>query len=351
MLRFVAVAILLLVSTVTRAAVIEVPQNGADMSGVLYVSGWKCPPNDNISIRFDGGTWLRAASKLPRGDTAGVCGNDGANGYILQFNFNLLGDGTHTVNVRQGGTQFGAATFNVTTFGQTFMRGAMGSFVLEDFPTAGDEAVIEWNEASQNFLITGRGSGVVVPTPRPTARPTPTPASLCPSDGPIQDLRRDCSDFLYGYLLGAVVAGISSNGTVVAICLTSPGESILCFGGPVTSATTFGLTVGNTDGGPFLPLGAGSAGNIALGGQRLNFTIRLGFDTFEFNGFTYFTTEPFSSTDAAASNEPRLGGAIQDMLAALLAAIEGGAGEIEQAQGANAEAFRYTLEAIQAEMD
>lgn len=80
-------------------------------------------------MRFDGGAPLRAASRLPRGDTAATCGNGGANGYLLQFNFNLLGDGPHSVSVRQGGTQFASSTFEVTTFGQTFLRGATGTYI------------------------------------------------------------------------------------------------------------------------------------------------------------------------------------------------------------------------------
>jgi hypothetical protein len=36
----------LAIATAARAAVIEVPANGGYVSGIGYVSGWKCPPND-----------------------------------------------------------------------------------------------------------------------------------------------------------------------------------------------------------------------------------------------------------------------------------------------------------------
>src|SRR5262245_9515457 len=124
MFRFlssVVIGLTLLASTV-RADVVEVPAEGGTYSGVLYVSGWKCPPNSNITISFDGGAPVPAASRIPRGDTIPACRNDGRNGYILQWNYNLLGDGEHTVSVRQGGAEFASATFNVTTFGSRFLR-------------------------------------------------------------------------------------------------------------------------------------------------------------------------------------------------------------------------------------
>ena len=67
-----------------RAATLEVPQNGGDASGIGYVSGWKCPPNDDVSLVIDGGAPIPVPSRARRNDTAGVCGNDGRNGYITQ---------------------------------------------------------------------------------------------------------------------------------------------------------------------------------------------------------------------------------------------------------------------------
>jgi hypothetical protein len=242
------------------------------------------------------------------------------------------------VTVRQGATQFASSTFDVTTFGQTFMRGADGRYVLENFPTAGQDATIEWSEGSQNFLVVGRDSGVVVPTP--------TPAPTCPSSGPIQNLTRDCSDFLYYYSLGSAIAGISSTGAVVALCMTAPGVDVLCFGGPVQSATTFGLTAGNVDGGPFVPLDAGSGGNLTLGGQRLNVTIRLQGDTTVFSGFSYFDTEPLSAADAAASSEGE-DDALRTLADALAATMEAGSADAEQAQGvASSGDIRTALDAM-----
>lgn len=88
-----------------------------------------------------------------------MCGNDGRNGFISQFNFNLLGDGTHTVVARQNGVPFAQSTFSVVTLGQSFLRGASGRYVLSDFPQAGQSTTVEWSEGAQNFLIVGRSGG------------------------------------------------------------------------------------------------------------------------------------------------------------------------------------------------
>ena len=141
---------------IAHAAVLEVPGNDARLSGISFASGWKCPPNDDITIVFDDGSPLRAATRIARGDTTGVCGNDGRNGYILQFNYNLLTAGEHTVRVRQAGVEFATATFQVTTFGVSFLSGAAASLDLPSFPEPGSQVSLAWDEGTQNFQIIGQ---------------------------------------------------------------------------------------------------------------------------------------------------------------------------------------------------
>ena len=172
-----AIAALVFAST-AFANVLEVPSNGGEASGIGFFAGWKCPPNDNITLVIDGGDPLQLASGVRRGDTAGVCGNDGRNGYISEYNFGLLGDGDHTVSVRQDGMAFATATFHVTTFGTPFMRGAAGTYTLPNFPSAGATTTIEWSEGAQSFVVTARSGGSPTPTPTPVATPTPDPGSL-----------------------------------------------------------------------------------------------------------------------------------------------------------------------------
>ena len=301
-----ALTITMRLTSTASADVLEVPANGGDASGIGYFSGWKCPPNTNITLVVDDGAPLPAATNIRRGDTSGICSNDGKNGYISQFNFNLLGDGNHTVSVRQNGAQFAQATFHVTTFGQSFLSGATGTYTLQNFPQAGQTATVEWSQGAQNFVIIGKGGG--------------GPPTQCPANGPINNLLLDCSDFGYVYAKGGVTAAFSSDGDIAALCATSVSNpDVLCFGGPVLTATTFSLIGANINGGPLVPLDAGSSGNIANNGQTLNFTIGLQGEVFPFLGLSYVDTEPLS----AASTESATAGALVRLRSALRATGEG----------------------------
>lgn len=179
-----AVASLALAAATASAAVLEVPSNGAIVSGVGFISGWKCPPNDDITAVIDGGDPLPMASGLARGDTATVCDNAGLNGFLAQFNFGLLGDGEHDIALLQNGEEFASGTFTVVTFGVSFMRGVAGSYVLDDFPSSGQTTTVVWNEATQSFtIVSTTGSAPATPnptpksTPKPTSQPTPKPTA------------------------------------------------------------------------------------------------------------------------------------------------------------------------------
>ena len=95
---------------------------------------------------------LPAASRTERRDTTGVCG-DSNNGFGLLFNWNLLGDGTHTVRALADGVEFDRATFTVTTLGTEFVRGAEGECTVNDFPMPYETVTLRWQEPMQNFVI------------------------------------------------------------------------------------------------------------------------------------------------------------------------------------------------------
>ena len=97
---------------------------------------------------------LAAASGTGRADTAEACDNDGNNGFGLLFNWNLIGDGEHTIRALVDGVEFSRATFIVTTLGEEFVRGASGQAVVADFPSTGQTVTLDWQQSSQNFVIT-----------------------------------------------------------------------------------------------------------------------------------------------------------------------------------------------------
>jgi hypothetical protein len=74
----------------------------------------------------------------------------------LLFNWNLLGDGVHTVRALADGVEFARVTFTVTTLGLgEFARGLSGNALVTDFPQAGTSMRLQWQESQQNFLLSG----------------------------------------------------------------------------------------------------------------------------------------------------------------------------------------------------
>ena len=176
--RILPMVALLLTPTTLLAAVLEVPAKDAELSGVLFTAGWKCPPFGKITVVFDDLPPLEAATGLPRGDTKGACGNDGNNGWLAQFNYNILQEaaaaaetqadppdllasrGMHTARALDDGVEFARATFYVTSLGARFLRGATGEYELEGFPEEDESVTVSWTQGVQNFLITDQATVV-----------------------------------------------------------------------------------------------------------------------------------------------------------------------------------------------
>ena len=52
------------------------------------------------------------------------------------------------------GVELGRATVRVTTLGEEFVRDAAGECVVADFPSPGETVTLEWQQNSQNFVLT-----------------------------------------------------------------------------------------------------------------------------------------------------------------------------------------------------
>ena len=130
---------------------LENPGPNSFQSGIGVISGWVCE-GDEVVIELDGAP-QPAAYGTERLDTLEVCG-DADNGFGLLFNWNLLGDGEHTVAAFVDGEEFGRATVRVTTLGQEFVWGGAGECLVADFPMPGETVALEWQQTSQNFVIT-----------------------------------------------------------------------------------------------------------------------------------------------------------------------------------------------------
>ena len=136
------------------SGILENPFSGSFQSGIGLFSGWVCDASQ-VEIEIDGDPTLTfmAGYGTNRIDTMGVCG-DSNNGFGLLFNWNLLGDGTHTVRALADGVGFDRATFTVTTLGKELMRDVEGTCVVPNFPTQGETVTLGWQESMQNFVIT-----------------------------------------------------------------------------------------------------------------------------------------------------------------------------------------------------
>lgn len=132
--------------------VLETPSVGSSESGVGLIRGWFCNA-ETIEIQIDDFNRFPAAYGTPRSDTTGPCG-DSNNGFGITFNWNLIGDGPHTIRAFADGVQFADLDFNVTTLGVNFLTGVSAAYRLDGFPTVGHETIISWSEAHQNFIIT-----------------------------------------------------------------------------------------------------------------------------------------------------------------------------------------------------
>ena len=131
---------------------LENPGHNSFQSGVRVLSGWVCEA-DTVELEIGTAGRQVAAYGTERVDTAGVCG-DTDNGFGLLFNWNLLGDGEHAVVAYVDEEELGRATVRVTTLGVEFLRGVEGECVVEDFPRLGETVTLEWQQNSQNFVIT-----------------------------------------------------------------------------------------------------------------------------------------------------------------------------------------------------
>ena len=141
----------------TRSGAVDVgylenPSPNSFQSGVGVLSGWVCEA-ETVEITLGPLAPQVAGYGTERLDTQEVCG-DTDNGFGLLFNWNLLGDGEHTVVAYVDDTELGRATVQVTTLGQEFLRGAEGECVVDDFPRLGQSVLLEWQQNSQNFVIT-----------------------------------------------------------------------------------------------------------------------------------------------------------------------------------------------------
>ena len=148
-----ALAIVLVSPSSLRAAVLESPAGGAILSGLGFISGWHCHAG-KITVTIDeNGEHVPVAMHQERADLRTVCGGTTRHGFLTQINWALLGDGEHIVVAYADGVEFARATFTVGSTGEEFLTDARRRSVIKNFPTTGEDALVEWNESTQHFEV------------------------------------------------------------------------------------------------------------------------------------------------------------------------------------------------------
>ena len=147
---------LMITTNTSLAASLESPANGATLSGIGFISGWKCHATD-ITISIDDKEPIPVAMEQERGDLLihNNCG-DGTihHGFIQQINWALLGQGEHIVKAYDEGVEFGRAVFTVGTIkGEEFLSGVTLEKTVDGFPNPDQQALIGWNESTQHFEV------------------------------------------------------------------------------------------------------------------------------------------------------------------------------------------------------
>ncbi len=128
------------------------PAQDTTVSGISFVSGWKCNAQD-ITVRIDGGPALEMSMGVLRTDTSPHCDGEAHNGFITQVNWNSIGAGTHTAVAYDNGVEFDRNTFTVGTTGEEFLRGVVVDIDVSDFPTPGRTSRFVWNEGTQHLEL------------------------------------------------------------------------------------------------------------------------------------------------------------------------------------------------------
>ena len=127
------------------------PAPDAFVSGIGFISGWRCDAG-TITVSLNGGPPQWVSYNQPRADTRKVCGDED-NGFLLQINWNHLGDGRHTAVLYDDGVEFLRSSFTVVTPGVKFIWREQGGCSVPDFPAPGETGHFAWSQATQHLEL------------------------------------------------------------------------------------------------------------------------------------------------------------------------------------------------------
>ena len=151
---------------------LENPSGGGPRSGIGLISGWVCAASD-VEVRIFSAqgvlrATLNAAQGTSRPDTVGQCQHRSPNtGFGMTYNFNHLPEGDYTIRAyadddEQIGREQTFEVVHLTTFSANdsdrFLRDLRAAECrVDDFPEAGVDTFLKWEQSIQNFVIEDAG--------------------------------------------------------------------------------------------------------------------------------------------------------------------------------------------------
>ena len=131
---------------------LETPTQNSHISGKGVISGWHCFA-EKVEVSINGGARTLAATGTDRADTLGQC-DDSNNGFSLLYNFGNLPSGQHSIKVYADDYLFAEHLFSTTQLSTgRFTRGSDSEATIDNFPTAGQQVTVRWEQSLQNFVI------------------------------------------------------------------------------------------------------------------------------------------------------------------------------------------------------
>ena len=137
---------------------LEIPAPDSTVNGVGIISGWSCLGGELKAEIIDAGEVVDTVvlnHGSSRTDTEGVCG-DSNNGFSATVNWNHYAQGAKTIRLIRNGEEAESNEFSILRLSDDeFLTGASGMCVVNNFPDAGQDTTIEWDESRQGFFPTG----------------------------------------------------------------------------------------------------------------------------------------------------------------------------------------------------
>ncbi len=139
---------------------IDNPQEGDIVSGNVAISGFHCAASEQgVRLQFDDIGTPTPVSLTQRADIlspGGPC-DDSNDAFVVNYLWSLLPQGPHQLKFFLGTESTPFTTLNVNIVhaqsGTKFLTGATGECRVADFPTAGQDTIVEWRQSLQNFTI------------------------------------------------------------------------------------------------------------------------------------------------------------------------------------------------------